>query len=102
MGFGNGAKMVLDGSPLATVSAPATSTMAVLPVTAGVPGVHTLQVWNNGTLSNSVYSSAAIHSVDGSGARQGYIFNSDGTLNSPSNPAATGSAFSITATSADQ
>jgi uncharacterized protein (TIGR03437 family) len=37
----------------------------------------------------------AIYSVDGSGFGQGYILNSDGTLNSPSNPAAPGSAITI-------
>ena len=98
--FGNGAQIVVDGSPLATVSATATSIVAVLPDTAVESGVHTLQVLNNGTLSNSVYAPAAsaspaIYSVDGSGAGQGYILNSDGTLNSPSNPAATGSAFTL-------
>jgi uncharacterized protein (TIGR03437 family) len=99
-GFGNGAQIVVDGSPLATVSGTATSLVAVLPDSAIASGVHTLQVSNNGTLSNSVYapaaaSSPAVYSVDGSGAGQGYILNSDGTLNSPSNPAATGSAVTI-------
>jgi uncharacterized protein (TIGR03437 family) len=37
----------------------------------------------------------AIYSVDGSGFGQGYILNSDGTLNSSSNPAAPGSAITI-------
>ena len=36
-----------------------------------------------------------IYTVDGSGGRQGYILNSDGTLNSLTNPAATGSAITI-------
>jgi uncharacterized protein (TIGR03437 family) len=38
--------------------------------------------------------------VDGSGFGQGYILNSDGTLNSPSNPAAAGSAITLYATGA--
>jgi hypothetical protein len=59
-----------------------------------------VQVSNNGTLSNSVYApaaeaSSAIYSTDGSGEGQGLILNSDGTLNSPSNPAATGSAITM-------
>jgi uncharacterized protein (TIGR03437 family) len=99
-GFGNGAQIVLDGSPLATVSATDTSVAAVLPDSATTSGVHTIQVSNNGTLSNSIYAPAAatspgIYTVDGSGVRQGYILNSDGTLNSPTNPAATGSAITI-------
>ena len=106
-GFGNGAQIVFDGSPLATVSATATSIVAVLPDTAVVSGVHTLQVSNNGVLSNSVYapaapSSPAIYSVDGSGVGQGYILNSDGSLNSPSHPAAPGSAVTIFAAGAGQ
>lgn len=99
-GFGNGAQIVLDGSPLATVSASDTSVAAVLPDTAASSGVHTIQVSNNGSLSNSIYAPAAtaspgIYTVDGSGVRQGYILNSDGSLNSPTNPAATGSAITI-------
>src|SRR4029077_5672362 len=47
-------------------------------------------------------SSPAIYSVDGSGVGLGYILNSDGTLNSPSNPAATGSAITIFAAGAGQ
>jgi uncharacterized protein (TIGR03437 family) len=99
-GFGNGAQIVLDGSPLATISSNNASVLAVLPDSATTSGVHTLQVSNGGTLSNSVFAPAAaaspgIYTVDGSGAGQGYILNSDGTLNSPTNPAATGSAVTI-------
>ena len=52
------------------------------------------------TLSNPVYVPAAeaspgIYSVDGNGFGQGYILNSDGTQNSPDNPAAPGSAITI-------
>jgi hypothetical protein len=94
-GFGSGAQIVVDGSPLTTVSATPTSIVAVLPDEAATSGVHTLQV-SNGTLSNSVYAlaagaSPAIYAVGGSGAGPGYVLNSDGTLNSPMNPAATGS-----------
>jgi uncharacterized protein (TIGR03437 family) len=106
-GFGNGAQIVVDGSPLATVSATATSIVAVLPDTAATSGAHTLQVSSGGTLSNPVYAPAAaaapaIYSVDGSGTGQGYILNSDGTLNSPSNPAAPGSAITIFVAGAGQ
>jgi uncharacterized protein (TIGR03437 family) len=105
-GFGNGAQIVVDGSPLATVSATGTSVVAVMPDTAATSGAHTLQVLN-GTLSNSVYTPAAaaspaIYTADGSGAGQGYILNSDGTRNSPANPAATGSAITIFAAGAGQ
>jgi uncharacterized protein (TIGR03437 family) len=43
-------------------------------------------------------ASPGLYSVDGSGFNQGYILNSDGTMNSPSNPAAPGSAITILAT----
>jgi uncharacterized protein (TIGR03437 family) len=106
-GFGNSAQIVVDGSPLDTVSATATSIVAVLPDTLSTTGVHTVQVSNSGALSNFVYAPAApsapgIYSVDGSGTGQGYILNSDGTLNSPSNPAAPGSAFTLFATGEGQ
>ena len=99
-GFGSGAKIVVDGSPLTTLSATATSIVAVMPDSSITSGVHTLQVSSNGTVSNSMYAPAApaapaIYSVDGSGFGQGYILNSDGTLNSSSNPAAPGSAITI-------
>ncbi len=104
-GFGNGAQIVLDGFALQTISATATSIVAVMPSLGFT--VHTLQISNNGTLSNAVVAPAAaaspaIYSVDGSGAGQGYILNSDGTLNSPSNPAAMGSAITIFVAGAGQ
>ena len=104
-GFGNGAQIVLDGLPLQTISGTATSIVAVMPATAFT--VYTLQVSSNGALSNAVVAlvaaaSPAIYSVDGTGAGQGYILNSDGTLNSPSNPAAMGSAITIFVAGAGQ
>ncbi len=101
-GFGAGSQIVLDGAPLATASSTATSIVAVLPDTTTTSGAHTVQVSNAGALSNSVVvpaapASPAIYSVDGSGAGQGYILNSDGSLNSPANPASPGSAITILA-----
>jgi uncharacterized protein (TIGR03437 family) len=98
-GFGNSAQLLLDGTPLATISASATSIVALMPDAAPASYFHTVQV-SNGTLSNSFYTPAAaaapaIYTVSGSGAGQGYILNSDGTLNSPANPAAGGSAITI-------
>jgi len=104
-GFGDDAQLVLDGSPLTTTSPTATSLVAVVSDTAIASGPHTLQVSSHGTLSNPVYmpgakSSPAVYSTDGSGVGQGYILNSNGTLNSPANPAATGSAITIFANGA--
>jgi uncharacterized protein (TIGR03437 family) len=104
-GFAGGAQLVIDGSPLATISSTATSLVAAIPLTAATSGVHAMQVSQNESLSNPVYVPAApaspgIYSSDNSGEGQAYIFNSDGTLNSPSNPAAVGSAITIFATGA--
>jgi uncharacterized protein (TIGR03437 family) len=101
-GFGNGAQIVLDGSPLRTLSAASTTVVALVPLTAAPSGVHTVQVTQNGSLSNPVYAPAAaaspaIYTTDNSGAGQAYILNSDDTPNSPSNPAATGSVITILA-----
>ena len=99
-GFGAGAQIVLDGAPLSTLSATATSIVALMPAGASTSVAHTLRVTNNGVASNPVFvpaaaASPAIYSVDGSGYGQGYILNSDGTMNSQSNPAAPGSAITI-------
>jgi uncharacterized protein (TIGR03437 family) len=99
-GFGTGAQIVVDGAPLTTISANDTSIVAVLPETAATSGAHTVQVSNQRSVSNAVFvpasaASPGIFTVDGSGAGHGYIFNSDGTLNSGANPAAPGSAITI-------
>ena len=99
-GFGTGAQVVVDGSPLRTISADATSVVAAMPDAAPVSSVHTVHVVSGTTLSNAVYipaaaASPAIYTTGGDGTGQGYILNSDGTLNSPTNPAATGSAITI-------
>jgi uncharacterized protein (TIGR03437 family) len=106
-GFGSSAKLMMDGTPLTTVSAAENSITAVLPDTAAAAGINTLQVAGDGGLSNTVYAPAAaaapgIYTADGSGAGQGIILNSDGSLNSPSNPAVAGSAITILAAGAGQ
>ena len=99
-GFGGGAQILLDGAPLTTVSVSDASIVAVLPDSTATSGAHTFQVSNQGAVSNAVFVPAAaaapgIFTVDGSGAGQGYILNSDGTLNSSANPAPVGSAITI-------
>ena len=106
-GFGTGAQILLDGSPLSTVSSTPTSIVAVWPDTARTSGMYTVQISSAGALSNSVAvpaaaASPAIYSVDGTGIGQAYILNSDGSLNSPSHPAAPGSAITIFAAGAGQ
>lgn len=104
-GFGSGAQIVLDGTPLPTIAATSTSVVAVVPDGAATSGPHTVQVSTAAGLSNAVYAPAAaaspaIYSVDGSGFGQGYILNADGTPNTPANPAVPGSAITIFAAGA--
>ena len=103
LGFGNDAQLLIDGTPAPVVSETATSLVAVMPDSAKTSGVFQVQISTGGMLSNTVLVPAApaspgIYSADGSGYGQGYILNSDGTLNSPANPAAPGSAITIFAT----
>jgi uncharacterized protein (TIGR03437 family) len=67
------------------------------------PGAVDVQVQSGGASSNQVLipvsaTSPGIFSQDGSGYGQGYILNKDGTLNTPSNPAAPGDPITIYAT----
>lgn len=106
-GFGADAQLLIDGVPLPTVSAPPTSVVAVMPDNAKVSGAFQVQVSSGGAISNTVLTPAAptapgLYSLDGSGFGQGYILNSDGTMNSPANPAAPGSAITIFATGVGQ
>jgi uncharacterized protein (TIGR03437 family) len=99
-GFGPDAQLLVDGSPLNGLTGTATTLVAVLPESAKTAGAFVMQVSTGGTLSNPVFVAAApaapgIYSTDGSGVGQGYILNSDGTLNSPANPAAPGSPITI-------
>ena len=105
LGFGPNAQIILDGAPLATVSATSTSIVAVIPGDAKTSGAFAIQVGTSGRLSNYVLAPAepaspGIFSLDASGFGQGYILNGDGTMNSPSNPATPGSAITIFATGA--
>jgi len=99
-GFATGARLVLDGTPLTTVGGTATWLVAVVPDTAGTAGTHTLQISNNGTLSNPVFVPAAaaspgIYTTSGLPSGEAYIVNADGTRNSAANPAIPGSAITI-------
>ncbi len=106
-GFGADAQLLIDGVPLPTVSAAPTSVVAVMPDNAKTSGAFQIQVSSGGAISNTVLVPAApaapgLYSVDGTGFGQGYILNSDGTMNSPANPAAPGSAITIFATGVGQ
>lgn len=99
-GFQAGAKLLLDGKPLNTISSSTKNIVAVVPADAKTSGAVKVTVTSNGATSNAVHMPAAttspgIYSVDGSGFGQGYILNSDGTRNSQSIPALQGSAITI-------
>jgi uncharacterized protein (TIGR03437 family) len=104
-GFGPDAQLLVDGGPLNGLTGTATTLVAAMPKSSKTAGAFAMQVSTGGTLSNPVFVAAApaapgIYSTDGSGVGQGYILNSDGTLNSPANPAAAGSPITIFATGA--
>jgi uncharacterized protein (TIGR03437 family) len=104
-GFQADAQLLIDGMPLAGVTGTATNLVALMPDSAKTSGAYLIQVSTGGKLSNPVYVPAApaapgIYSVDGSGYGQGYILNSNGSLNSPANPATAGSAITIFAAGA--
>lgn len=102
-GFAADAQLIVDDVPLPATVQSADTILAVLPDAAKTSGAYRMVVSSGGVASNPVYVAAAAASpailpVDGSGYGQGYILNSDGTLNSASNPAAPGSAITILAT----
>ena len=99
-GFSSDSKLLLNGKPLAAVSASASQIVAIVPNDTPTSGAIEVSVSSNGSTSNSVYLPAAaaapgIYSADGSGYGQGYILNADGTRNSQSNPATPGSAITL-------
>jgi uncharacterized protein (TIGR03437 family) len=92
-GFGNDAQLSIGGAVIQPISVSATEITAVVPP--NLPSAVELQVQSGGATSNDVaipvvVNSPGIFSVNGSGVGQGYILNQNGTLNSPSNPAAPG------------
>src|ERR1035437_3909592 len=102
-GFGPDAQLLVDGSPLPGLTGTATTLVAAMPESAKTAGAFAMQLSTGGPLSNPVFVAAAaaapgIYSTDGSGVGQGYILNSNGTLNSPANPVAAGSPITIFAT----
>jgi uncharacterized protein (TIGR03437 family) len=102
-GFGSDAQLLLDGTALEVVSRTQNSIVAIVPTNAPTSGARQIVVSSGGANSNAMFmpsapASPGIYSMDGSGFGQGYILNADGTPNSPSNPAAPGSAITIFST----
>jgi uncharacterized protein (TIGR03437 family) len=95
-----GTRVLFDGvaAPLLMVSNNQVNAVAPSPVR--LRAQTAVQVEVNGKLSEAhtlevVPSSPAIFTLNGTGAGQGAVLNQDGTVNSPSNPAARGSFISI-------
>ena len=106
-GFGADAQIYLDGVPLTSVSAGANSIVAVIPDGAKISGAFVARVckWRQSVKRDVRARRACVsrHLLGGwQRIRPGYILNSDGSMNSPSNPAAPGSAITIFATGAGQ
>lgn len=101
-GFDSNALLSIGGIVVSPVSiSPAAITATVPP---GLPAAAArVEVQSGGATTNSVLmpvgvTSPGIFSQSGTGYGQGYILNQNGTLNSPSNPAAPGDRITVFAT----
>jgi uncharacterized protein (TIGR03437 family) len=102
-GFTGSTTVSIGGEPASSTFVDAQHITAMIPVDLATQGATTVTVAGNGAVSNGVLiplaaTSPGVFSVDGSGTGQGYILNADGTRNSPTNPAAPGSAITVFAT----
>jgi uncharacterized protein (TIGR03437 family) len=101
-GFGSDAQLMIGDAVVPALASNATQITAVVP--AGLPTTPVIvQVQSAGATSNQVLvpvasASPGLFSADGTGSGPGYILNQDGTLNSPTNPAAMGDRITIFAT----
>ncbi len=101
-GFGSGTSVTLDGRAVPLLAQSATSLTFAVPADFTSNGTVTVTAQSAGgaatTIAPFAATAPAVFSVDGSGFGQGFILNSDGTVNSPSNPALEGSKVTIFAT----
>ena len=101
-GFTSDAQLLVNGSPIPTLSITPSQINAVVPTSLiGMAAV--IQVQAATGSSNQVplpveAASPGIFSVNGAGSGQAYILNQDGTFNSPSNPASRGDRITLYAT----
>lgn len=101
-GFATGAQLSIGGVAAMPISITLATITAVVPQS--VPGIAAeVQVQSGGASSNQVLVPVAqaapgIFTQNGSGFGPGYILNKDGTLNTPSNPAAPGDPITVYAT----
>jgi uncharacterized protein (TIGR03437 family) len=101
-GFASNAQLLIGGAVVPAISTTSTAITAVVPQ--NIPtGAVEFQVNSGAATSNQVLmpvsaTSPGVFSQNGNGYGQGYILNKDGTLNTPSNPAAPGDPITIYAT----
>jgi uncharacterized protein (TIGR03437 family) len=100
-GFGSDSQLTIGGAVVPTLAITPTQITAVLPSITATAVL--IEVESGGATSNPLVASVAaaspgIFSANGTGSGQGYILNKDGTLNTPSNPAAPGDPITIYAT----
>jgi uncharacterized protein (TIGR03437 family) len=95
-----GLQVLIGGLPAPILYASKNQINAVVPFAAPTQGSVTVAVDFAGVsiapvITTAVASAPGIFSVNGTGTGQGAIFNADGSLNTPANPAAPGSFVSI-------
>lgn len=103
----DGAQVLFDGAPTPLIYASAGQMSAVVPYDITGKAATQIQISYQGQLSNSVTLPVAdalpgIFTSDSTGKGQGAILNQDGTVNSPSQPAAAGSVVVLYATGEGQ
>ena len=89
-----GTSLTFNGKPAPLLYVSAGQLSAIVPY--GLTGAAQMQVTYHGTLSNAVPvtitdAAPALFTVNASGSGQAAVLNQDGSVNSPSNPAAKGS-----------
>lgn len=103
----SGASVLFDGIPAPLIYASATQTAAVVPYSVAGKTTTQMTVVYQGRPSAAVTlqvaaAAPALFSADSSGKGNGAIFNQDGSVNSPSNPAAAGSVIVLYGTGEGQ
>jgi uncharacterized protein (TIGR03437 family) len=101
-GFGSDTQLLMGGAAIPTISISSDTIAATVPASLS-DNYAVFEVVSGGASSNQVVIQAAptspgLFSADGSGYGQGYVLNADGTINSPSNPAAPGTRITVFAT----
>ncbi len=100
-------QLLFDGAPATVLSTTAAQIVAIVPYALAGKTQTQIQVQSGGQMSNPVWcpvapTSPGIYTADGSGSGLALAFNQDGSQNSPSNPAPTGSTVTFFATGVGQ